>query len=100
MPLEILIVGGGIAGFATAIPLAKQGHTISIFEKSAFSTEIGAAIHLGPYAHHILCAWGIDVASLQPCICLVSDRYAIDTDTLEISFVRRPRLPDDTDRTR
>ncbi|KAJ5733984.1 hypothetical protein N7493_002770, partial [Penicillium malachiteum] len=47
-PLDILIIGAGIAGLSAAIALGKQGHNVVILEKSAFLKETGAAIHLPP----------------------------------------------------
>lgn len=69
MPIKVLIVGGGIAGFATAIALGRQGHEVEIFEKSSFSSEIGAAFHFAPNGCRILQAWGVDLESMRPCIC-------------------------------
>lgn len=69
MPLHILIAGAGIAGLSTAIALGREGHQVDIFEKSAFSSEIGAAFHFGPYGCRILRHWQVDIESMRPCIC-------------------------------
>ncbi|KAH7386836.1 hypothetical protein DE146DRAFT_791928 [Phaeosphaeria sp. MPI-PUGE-AT-0046c] len=45
-PLDIIIVGAGIAGLTTALGLAKEGHRVRIFEKSRFANEVGAALSL------------------------------------------------------
>lgn len=45
-PLDITIVGAGIAGLTTALGLAKEGHNVRIFEKSRFANEVGAALSL------------------------------------------------------
>ncbi|RAL16776.1 FAD/NAD(P)-binding domain-containing protein [Aspergillus homomorphus CBS 101889] len=47
-PLQVLIIGAGIAGLTAAIALGKQGHNVFILEKSKFSREAGAAIHVPP----------------------------------------------------
>ncbi|RAK95836.1 FAD/NAD(P)-binding domain-containing protein [Aspergillus ibericus CBS 121593] len=47
-PLQVLIVGAGIAGLTAAIALGKQEHHVVILEKSKFSREAGAAIHVPP----------------------------------------------------
>ena len=44
----ILIVGGGIAGLATALALAKKGYRSHVIEQASEFKEIGAGIQLGP----------------------------------------------------
>ncbi|KAJ7784210.1 hypothetical protein B0H16DRAFT_1491713, partial [Mycena metata] len=41
-PLNITIVGAGIAGLTAAVALRKNGHLVQIFETSEIKTEIGA----------------------------------------------------------
>ncbi|KAK2596315.1 hypothetical protein N8I77_013211 [Diaporthe amygdali] len=60
MALNVIIVGGGIAGFSAAISLRRAGHTVRIYERSSFNNEIGAAIHVPPNASRALLAWGLD----------------------------------------
>lgn len=55
----ILIVGGGIGGFAAALALAKQGFRVQIFEQAPEIGEIGAGIQLGPNAFNAFDALGI-----------------------------------------
>lgn len=38
--LRVVIVGGGIGGFAAAIALAKDGHDITLLEGAAEFTEV------------------------------------------------------------
>ena len=45
-----LIVGGGIAGLATALGLARIGKSSHILEKSPAFDEVGAGLQLGPNA--------------------------------------------------
>lgn len=47
-PLQVVIVGAGIAGLSAAIALGKKGHEVVILEKSRFLRETGAAIHMPP----------------------------------------------------
>lgn len=47
-PHPILIAGGGIGGLATALVLARDGHTVTVLEQAASFGEIGAGIQLGP----------------------------------------------------
>ena len=50
MPAHILIGGGGIAGLASALALARHGHRIDVLEQAAAFGEIGAGVQLGPNA--------------------------------------------------
>lgn len=59
MPLTITILGGGIAGLTAAMALRLKGHHVTILEKSSFSQESGAAIHLGPNCSGILYRLGM-----------------------------------------
>ncbi|KAJ5313097.1 hypothetical protein PENANT_c018G09423 [Penicillium antarcticum] len=59
-PLNVLVVGAGIAGLSAAIALGKQGHRVVILEKSAFLREAGAAIHLPPNCTAVLRWMGVD----------------------------------------
>ncbi|KAM7212858.1 salicylate hydroxylase [Rhypophila decipiens] len=60
MPLDIIIVGAGIAGLSAAISLRRAGHRVRILERSALGNEVGAAINVCPNASRALLAWGLD----------------------------------------
>jgi len=47
---SLLIVGGGIAGLATALATAKNGTEVTVLEASPEFGEVGAGIQLGPNA--------------------------------------------------
>ncbi len=44
------IIGGGIAGLASAIALAKIGKDVEVFEKASAFEEVGAGLQIGPNA--------------------------------------------------
>ena len=48
--MTIGIIGGGIAGLATAIALAKTGSQVDVYEKSPEFSEVGAGLQIGPNA--------------------------------------------------
>ncbi|OKL58155.1 hypothetical protein UA08_06511 [Talaromyces atroroseus] len=60
LPLNVLIIGAGIAGLSAAIALGKQGHHVVILEKSRFAKETGAAIHMPPNCTALLNWMDID----------------------------------------
>ena len=55
----ILIAGGGIAGLALAIALARQGIAAHVLERRREFSEDGAGIQLGPNATRVLSALGL-----------------------------------------
>lgn len=59
-PLDIVVVGAGIGGFASAIACRRAGHNVRIYERSSLNNELGAAIHVCPNASRGLLAWGLD----------------------------------------
>lgn len=50
----VLIAGGGIAGLAAALALAKRGFSARLFEREPQFSEAGAGIQLGPNAVRVL----------------------------------------------
>ena len=58
--LKIGISGAGVAGLAAAIGLRRAGHTVTIFERSQFRNEAGAAVSIPPNGARLLEAWGFD----------------------------------------
>ena len=65
---EIQIVGAGIAGLTAAIALARRGADVTVLERAAELTDVGAGLQLSPNATRVLDALGLrdalDSASL------------------------------------
>ena len=59
---KVLIVGGGIAGLASGLALARARAEIRILERAPELTEVGAGVQLGPNVTRILNAWGLSPA--------------------------------------
>jgi salicylate hydroxylase len=60
-PFRIIICGGGIAGMSAAIALRAPNRDITVLERSALASEIGATISLQPNASRILqSVWKVD----------------------------------------
>jgi salicylate hydroxylase len=60
-PFRIIICGGGIAGMSAAIALRAPHREITVLERSALASEIGATISLQPNASRILqSVWNVD----------------------------------------
>ena len=67
MPLDIIIVGAGIAGLSTAVALRQAGHSVTIFEKSQFAAEIGAALVLSSNGTRVLSRLGFSFSRARGC---------------------------------
>jgi salicylate hydroxylase len=61
----ILIVGGGIGGIGVGLALARAGHRVQVFERSAAFGEIGAGIQLGPNVMRMFERLGVKEAMLD-----------------------------------
>jgi salicylate hydroxylase len=59
LTLNIAISGGGIAGLTTALALAKNGHSVTVFERAETFEDIGAGIQLSPNANRVLNELGL-----------------------------------------
>ncbi|KAF2084433.1 FAD/NAD(P)-binding domain-containing protein [Saccharata proteae CBS 121410] len=57
--LTVVIVGAGIGGLATAIALARRGHTVKVFEQAAELAEVGAGVQVPPNSTRLLRRWGL-----------------------------------------
>jgi len=59
------IIGGGIAGLASAIALAKIGRQVEVYEQTSEFSEVGAGLQIGPNAVSALKQLGVFEA-LEP----------------------------------
>ncbi|KAF8012004.1 hypothetical protein BT93_I0202 [Corymbia citriodora subsp. variegata] len=84
---EVVIVGGGIAGLATAVALKKVGVRALVLERSEGLRATGAALSLFPNAWHALDALGVSdkLTSLYPPF---FKGYVTDVKTKAIQEVR------------
>jgi len=57
--MHIAIAGGGIAGLAGTIALARRGHRITVMERADEFSETGAGIQIGPNGVRALEALGL-----------------------------------------
>ncbi|KUI53303.1 3-hydroxybenzoate 6-hydroxylase [Cytospora mali] len=57
--LDVIIVGAGISGLATAVSTALSGHNVTVFESAKELLEIGAGLQVTPNSTRILQRWGL-----------------------------------------
>ncbi|KAM0290437.1 hypothetical protein ACHAO9_004793 [Fusarium lateritium] len=57
--LQIVIVGAGLGGLATAVALARKGHEVTILEQAVSLGEVGAGIQIPPNSSRLLLKWGL-----------------------------------------
>ncbi|KAF1997773.1 FAD binding domain-containing protein [Amniculicola lignicola CBS 123094] len=65
--LDIIIVGAGLSGLATAIQCALSGHNITVLEGARELAEIGAGLQLTPNSTRLLQKWGVYERLSGPC---------------------------------
>ncbi|MDJ0827658.1 MAG: FAD-dependent oxidoreductase [Rhodobacter sp.] len=64
-PLDVLVVGAGIAGMSTAIALALSGHRVRLFERVQKLAEVGAGLQVSANAGHVYAALGMGEALVE-----------------------------------
>ena len=57
--LDVGVIGGGTAGSSAAVFLARAGHRVTLYERVAAPTAVGAGITLQPTGLHVLCRLGL-----------------------------------------
>ena len=57
--MDVLIVGGGIGGFAAALAFAARGAQVRVLERSPEITEVGAGLQVTPNGSRVLRAIGV-----------------------------------------
>ena len=60
------IVGAGIAGLSAAIALRRAGWESTLYERSTFKNEIGAALFVNPPATRCFDRWGVNYERSRP----------------------------------
>jgi salicylate hydroxylase len=84
--VDVLIVGGGIGGLATALSTARAGRDVLLVEQAREFNEIGAGLQLGPNAMRAFDRLGVYEAvarsAVFPSRALVRD--AVDGSTLTV----------------
>lgn len=56
---RILIAGAGIGGLTAALALSRAGFHVTVLERNAELSEVGAGIQVSPNAYHILKSLGV-----------------------------------------
>ncbi len=59
-PLNVMIVGAGVAGLALAGVLGHSGHKVTVLEAAPKISEVGAGINCSPNLTRLLGRWGLD----------------------------------------
>jgi salicylate hydroxylase len=67
MPLQIIVIGAGIAGLVAATSLRQAGHRVVVLEKSSQSTVVGAALNVNPNGGRVLARLGFDTVRARAC---------------------------------
>lgn len=58
-PTRVIVAGAGIAGLASALALHAKGYSVTILERNAALSEVGAGLQLSPNATRLLRRLGV-----------------------------------------
>ena len=92
MPLNIIVVGGGIGGLAAAVALRQAGHHVQVFERSGMNREVGAALTVPPNSSRILLSWGMDFTKAQMTPYMATE--VVQADVTPMRLLRETHLMD------
>ncbi|KQV06685.1 FAD-dependent oxidoreductase [Leifsonia sp. Root112D2] len=56
---EVLVIGGGMTGLASALALSRNGASVTVVERAREFGEVGAGLQMAPNATRILQRWGL-----------------------------------------
>ncbi|GGN75270.1 3-hydroxybenzoate 6-hydroxylase [Actinoplanes lobatus] len=59
MTADVVVVGGGIGGLATALALSRSGLRVRVLEQAPRFGEVGAGMQIAPNCTRILHEWGL-----------------------------------------
>lgn len=59
--MTVAVIGGGIAGLATALAFARRGASVCVYERAPALTEVGAGLQISPNGARVLQALQVDV---------------------------------------
>jgi salicylate hydroxylase len=76
-PLNVTIIGGGIAGFAAARAL-REKHNVTVLEQYAGGHEVGAALSMGPTATIVADSFGFDRTRCASVVAVASRSFNKD----------------------
>jgi 2-polyprenyl-6-methoxyphenol hydroxylase-like FAD-dependent oxidoreductase len=89
--MKIAILGGGVAGVASAIALTLKGHDVTVHERRDADTNIGAGIVVWPNAAFVLEQFGVldDIAAVagRPRAMRRLSRAGDDLGSLDIGLI-------------
>lgn len=63
--MVVLIVGAGVGGLASALLLARAGHSVRILERASALAEAGGGLQISPNGMKVLAHCGLDAAVLE-----------------------------------
>lgn len=72
---HVLVIGGGIGGFTTALACARRGMSVHVLERAPEIKEIGAGLQLGPNAGRLLGELGVLDSVLRTAV--LPERFVI-----------------------